>query len=229
MRNLIARYSSQIEWLGFFGLILLAWLILFLMQPGIEDAEILRIYGAEFWAALCAPITGQSGFFAIFSMWALMSGAMMAPTFVPTLRTYRDLSHTEAANTVTTGALLFGYFAIWIGFSAVAAGAQLWLARLGLIGATGASINWGLTSILLLAAGVYQFSHLKEACLNKCRAPLMFFMGRWQPGISGAAKMGVELGLICLGCCWALMSLGFVGGVMNLIWMGIATVLMILE
>ncbi|MFT4714841.1 MAG: putative metal-binding membrane protein [Paracoccaceae bacterium] len=229
MRLMFARYSNQIEWLGFFSLILLAWTILYAMQPGAADAEILKLYGADLWAAFCAPLTGRSTFAPVFLMWVLMSAAMMAPTFVPTMKTYRDLAHTSAADTNTTAALLAGYFVIWIGFSAVAAAAQLWLARLGLIDVSGASVNWGLTAVLFLVAGAYQFSPLKEACLSKCRAPLTFFLGNWQPGAVGAARMGVQLGLICLGCCWALMSLGFVGGVMNLVWMGVATLLMVIE
>ncbi len=229
MRNMVFRFSGAVQWLGFFALILLAWAILFAMQPGAVEAEMLRLYGANFWAALCAPLTGQSGFGAVFAMWALMSAAMMAPTFVPTLKTYRDLTYTEAANGATSAALLAAYLGVWIGFSALAAAAQLWLARLGLLNAGGASASWGLTAVLLLGAGAYQFSTLKEACLSKCRAPMTFFMGHWQPGALGAAKMGLQLGLVCLGCCWALMSLGFVGGVMNLIWMGIATVLMVVE
>jgi len=229
MRNLFAKFSNQIEWLSFFSLVLLAWLVLFLMQPGLGDAGIPRLYGVEFWASLCAPLTGQSGYFAVFSMWALMSAAMMAPTFVPTLATYLDLSHTTAANRLTTAFLLGGYFVVWLVFSAIAAAAQLWLARLGWLSPTGISINWGFTSFFLIGAGLYQFSAFKEACLSKCRAPFAFFMANWKEGSFGAAKMGAELGLTCLGCCWALMSLGFVGGVMNLIWMGIATVLMVLE
>jgi len=114
-------------------------------------------------------------------------------------------------------------------FSAVAAGAQLVLARQALIGADGASLSFGLTSVLLLGAGSYQFTPLKDACLSKCRAPLTFFMQHWTPGVAGAVRMGAHLGVICLGCCWALMTLGFVGGVMNLVWMGIATVLMVVE
>lgn len=226
MRHILTRHLETIEWLAFFGLILMAWGLLFAMQPENDWAS---LYGADFWAALCAPLTAQSGYDAIFAMWALMSAAMMAPTFVPTLMTFQDLTHTDAANATSRAALLAGYITIWIGFSAVAAMAQLGLARFDLIAGSGASTSYWLSAGLLAGAGLYQFSALKESCLSKCRAPLTFFLGNWRDGWTGAASMGLQLGLVCLGCCWALMTLGFVGGVMNTVWMGIATVLMVLE
>ena len=85
------------------------------------------------------------------------------------------------------------------------------------------------TAALLAGAGLYQFSALKDACLAKCRMPLTYFMGHWRPGTAGALRMGLSLGLACFGCCWALMALAFVGGTMNLYWMGLATLFMIFE
>jgi len=82
---------------------------------------------------------------------------------------------------------------------------------------------------LLLLAGLYQFSPMKAACLARCRSPLAFFLSEWRGGMTGALHMGLKHGLDCLGCCWALMLLAFVGGTMNLIWMALATVLMTLE
>ena len=229
MRDFVVRYGNALQWLGFFGFILIAWATLFAMQPSALEADYIRLYGNDFWAALCAPVTGQSAYLTLFFMWGLMSAAMMMPTFAPTLKTYRDLTHTEAASGRTFTALIATYLVVWLGFSALAAAVQLELARADLLGVDGASVSLGLTSILLLIAGGYQFTPLKEACLSKCRAPLTFFMQHWTPGVRGAGIMGVKLGLVCLGCCWALMSLGFVGGVMNLIWMGVATVLMVVE
>ncbi|MCA8869296.1 MAG: DUF2182 domain-containing protein [Rhodobacteraceae bacterium] len=229
MKRIIERSTAAAGWLGFFALVLLAWMLLFLMQPGAVDSGLLQDYGSRFWSAICAPVSGQAGFWSVLFMWMLMSAAMMAPTFVPNLRTYADLGHAGAAGQAGLVALLAGYLAIWGGFSALAAMAQLWLARAGLIGAGGASLSWGLSGALLLFAGLYQFTALKKSCLSKCRAPLMYFIGHWRGGVQGALWMGAELGLVCLGCCWALMLLGFVGGVMNLAWMGIATLLMALE
>lgn len=229
MSVVMARYSGAALWLGFFAVVLMAWLALFLAQPGAVEAEFARLYGSDFLSALCAPLTGNSSFLPVFAMWALMSAAMMAPTFVPTLKTYRDLRHSGASDMAGFAALLAAYLATWLVFSALAALAQLTLARAGLIAASGVSGSLGLTAIILTGAGIYQFTTLKEACLSQCRAPLMFFMEHWRPGVTGAFRMGWKLGMICLGCCWALMTLGFVGGAMNLVWMGIATLLMTLE
>jgi len=216
-------------WPGFFGLILLAWLALFAMQATTGAHEFSAIYGTGFWIELCRAGTGGTAFAPVFVMWTLMSAAMMAPTFAPTLKTYHDLTFTNAAQNWGFWALLLGFLLIWAGFSALAALLQLQLANAGFLSADGASVSLGLTSALLALAGVYQLSALKGACLSKCRAPLTYFFGHWQAGPVGALRMGLHLGLICLGCCWALMLLGFVGGTMNLMWMGVATVLMTLE
>jgi len=219
MRPFVSRFVNGLEWLVFFGLILLAWLALYNMQSGMEMPMAMPM----------AMEVEVPGYGMVLSMWVLMTAAMMAPSFVPSLKTYRDLIHIKAANTGTSAALLAGYMLVWIGFSALAALVQLALVRLDLLGMNGASNDWRLTAVLLLAAGFYQFSSLKSACLTKCRTPMAYFMGQWRPGMFGAARMGWQLGVSCLGCCWALMALGFVGGVMNLVWMGIATALMVVE
>jgi predicted metal-binding membrane protein len=148
---------------------------------------------------------------------------MMAPTALPALATYDDLGHTGRTN---FGALLAGYLAVWLGFALLAAAAQMALFRADLVSAFGDSRSALLSAGLLAVAGGYQFSPLKEACLAKCRAPLTFFMQHWD---EGAWRNGLRLGLVCLGCCWALMALAFVGGVMNLAFMGLATVIMVIE
>jgi predicted metal-binding membrane protein len=122
-----------------------------------------------------------------------------------------------------------GYALVWVAGSALGAAAQLALSRVGVLAADGSSLSVWLTVALLVAAGLYQLSILKAACLAKCRMPLTYFMGRWAPGLPRALSMGAELGLICFGCCWALMALAFVGGTMNLVWMGLATLFMVLE
>ena len=122
--------------------------------------------------------------------------------------------------------LVAGYVAVWMGFSIFAAALQMILFNADLISAFGDSRSGVLSAVLLAAAGLYQFSPIKEACLSKCRQPMTFFMQHFD---EGPWRNGVRLGLVCLGCCWALMLLGFVGGVMNLAWMGIATVFMVVE
>lgn len=206
MRSAVFINGAGVVWSGFFGLILSAWAGLFLLQ-----------------------MNAHAAYWVVFAMWALMTAAMMAPTFVPTLQTYRDLGHTEAASARTFAALVAGYLAVWLIYSVVAASLQIVLARLGVLGPSRSGLSWGLNAGLLALAGMYQFSRLKHACLSQCRAPMTFFMGHWRSGTVGAARMGVHLGVICLGCCWALMALAFVGGTMNLLWMGIGTALMVVE
>lgn len=210
-------------WLLFYGAILVAWLILFLMAFSTPELAFSRIYGADFWAEICAVDVVDARFSGIVLMWLVMSAAMMAPTFVPSLRVFTDLTHKQQGQGFA--ALIAGYLLVWAGFSVLAAWLQYWLAGQGWLSGDRLGNNM-LAGGLLIGAGLYQFSQLKNACLSKCRAALTFFMQYWA---EGPLKMGLRLGLICVGCCWALMLLGFVGGVMNLVWMGLATLLMVLE
>jgi predicted metal-binding membrane protein len=217
------------HWLVFFGAVLAAWAGLYAMQLPAELLAGAELYGAEFWAALCRVEPGWAGYPAAFLMWALMAGAMMAPTFVPALAVFDDFIAGRAARRADFALLLGGYIGIWLGFAALAALAQVWLAQFAMLSPAGQSLSPWLTAALLLTAGAYQFSALKHACLTQCMAPFMFFMTHWHDTRWNAARLGLRLGALCLGCCWALMLLGFVGGTMNLAWMGAATVLMVLE
>ncbi len=196
--------SRGIRWVLFYGLIVAAWGLMILLSFGSGHLQ-------------------HSGFWLGFSMWLLMSGAMMAPTFAPSLWVFADLTHKQQGKGF--GALIAGYLLVWAGFSVLAAFLQSWLAGQGWLSADRLGSNV-LAGGLLIGAGLYQFSKAKDVCLSKCRAPLVFFMQHW---VEGALKMGLRLGVICVGCCWLLMLLGFVGGVMNLLWMGLATLLMVLE
>jgi predicted metal-binding membrane protein len=211
------------HWLGLFAGILAAWAALYAMALPADLRAAGRIYGAEFWESLCTVTPDAAGYLRISLMWMLMAGGMMAPTALPALATYDDLRHSGQTR---FGALLAGYLAVWIGFSLAAAGLQLGLFQMDLISAFGDSRSTVLSAVLLALAGLYQFSPVKEACLAKCRAPLTFFFQHWE---EGAWRMGLRLGAVCLGCCWALMLLAFVGGVMNLAFMGLAMVIMVVE
>ncbi|SMX40978.1 hypothetical protein MAA8898_02320 [Maliponia aquimaris] len=211
------------HWLAFFAVLLVCWGLLFAMSVPSDLRALESTYGAAFVDFLCSGALGAQGFAGAFAMWALMSAAMMAPTALPALATYDDLSHATSTN---FGRLVGGYLAAWLGFSLLAALMQVGLFRLGLIGALGQSLSVPLTAALLIGAGVYQFSAIKAACLSRCRAPLTFFMQHWD---EGPFRNGLRMGLDCVGCCWALMLLGFVGGTMNLVFMGLAMLLMTLE
>lgn len=212
------------HWLALFGLILAAWVVLYLMAvpAGLRGAA--AVYGSDFWAGLCVVTPDAAGFARVAGMWVLMSAAMMAPTVLPALATYEDLTRSGAGGRMWL--LLAGYLAVWFGFSLLAAAAQVGLYGAGLLDPLGQSASRLFSAALLGAAGLYQFSALKEACLSKCRMPLTFFMQHWE---EGPWRNGLRLGVVCLGCCWALMLLAFVGGVMNLAFMGLATLFMVLE
>lgn len=211
-------------WLGFFAVILAAWAGLFAMVVTSPMAGA----PAGLWQALCLG-AGSADLTSLLAMWLLMSAAMMLPTFVPAFRTFLNLGATGATRPLDAVALVAGYGLVWVGGAVLGALAQQGLARAGLLAPDGASLSLWLTAGLLLVAGLYQFTHLKAACLAKCRMPLTFFMERWAPGPTRALRMGLELGVLCFGCCWALMALAFVGGTMNLLWMGAATLFMVME
>lgn len=222
------RSMTGPHWLAVFGLILGAWALLFAMAIPTDLRVAGRLYGAEFWASFCAVTPGIAGWATLVLMWAAMSAAMMAPSFLPTLATYEDITR-STGNRRGFYQLLIGYLSVWAGFSVIAATGQLALYRVGIVNPIGQSLVPWFTVLLLTVAGFYQFSTLKQACLAKCRAPFGFFLQHWSVAPWAALRMGTSLGVICLGCCWALMTLAFVGGLMNLLWMGLATLLMVLE
>ncbi|WP_346912344.1 DUF2182 domain-containing protein [uncultured Roseibium sp.] len=223
------QLGRQLVWGLFFASILAAWGLLFVMQPGLDLPAGWQDLGADYLASLCRSTAGTVGYAPVLAMWALMALAMMAPTTVPALKTFTDLGHAGAASASGLAALISGYLLVWLGFSAVGAAAQVFLSGHGLIDPLGRSTATFLNAALLALAGAYQFSRLKQACLNSCQSPMMFFMAHWKPGASGAFRMGLKLGAVCLGCCWALMLLAFVAGTMNLAFMGLAMALMAIE
>ena len=217
------RAMGAAHWLLLYAFVLIGWVVLWLMSLSVDPQGYGAIYGADFLISLCTTTPDASGFFKLFLMWSLMSAAMMLPTALPAFAAYEDLGH---STDIRFPRLVAGYFAVWLGFSALAAIAQLGLFQMGAIDGFGASLSVWFSASLLLLAGFYQFSSLKEACLSKCRMPLTFFMQHWD---DGPVRMGLRLGAVCLGCCWALMLLAFVGGTMSLGFMALATVLMMTE
>ncbi|MEM6637276.1 MAG: DUF2182 domain-containing protein [Pseudomonadota bacterium] len=218
------RAMTAPHWLALFAAVMASWVLIYVTSVPLAYREFTDIYGAEFLASLCLVTPDVAGFFRSTAMWALMSAAMMVPSALPAIATYDDL--TRAAGRPGIAGLLAGYMSVWLGFSVVAALLQLALLDGGLIDVLGQSRSALFTAGLLAFAGVYQFSSLKAACLRQCRTPLSFFMERWD---DGAFRNGVHLGVVCLGCCWALMLLAFVGGTMSLAFMGLAMVLMTFE
>jgi predicted metal-binding membrane protein len=165
-------------------------------------------------------------------MWWVMMIAMMVPSAAPMILLFAAVNRRQrsAGGTfVPTGIFLSGYLLAWGGFSLVAVALQWGLERAALLSAMMASTSAVFGAALLLAAGIYQLTPLKQACLRHCRSPLHFVTHGWRRGRWGAFRMGLEHGAFCLGCCWFLMGLLFYGGVMNLYWIAGVAVLVLLE
>lgn len=168
-------------------------------------------------------------FLPLFLMWTVMMAAMMLPTFVPTAHTFMDLLEAEIARPIGLIGLIMGYSTVWLGVAAVLAVVQLGLIEIGLTGGMGQSLSPWFSSILLIVAGLYQFTNIKERCAHYCRSPMSMFLANFRPGLRGGIRLGLATGGYCAGCCWGLMAIGFAGGMMSLLWMGLATLLMTLE
>jgi predicted metal-binding membrane protein len=170
------------------------------------------------------------------AMWWLMMVAMMIPSAAPTILLYARVSRHALARGQSQGRFaqigMFaaGYLLVWLAFSVAAAWLHWSLQHAGLISAMmmGTQSRW-LSGAVLIASGLYQFSPLKNICLAHCRAPAAFLSRYWRPNAGGALRLGVLHGAYCVGCCWALMTLLFVGGVMNLVWIAALAVLVLAE
>ena len=165
------------------------------------------------------------------TMWTVMMVAMMLPSAAPAILLYATVHrHSLGEGRPPTASFLGGYLACWTGFAAVAATLQIGLEREALASPmTMTLVSRGAAAGLLIAAGLYQLSPLKDACLGKCRSPAQFLSRHFRPGAAGAARLGLLHGAHCVGCCWLLMALLFVGGVMNLAWVAALTVLVAAE
>jgi predicted metal-binding membrane protein len=169
--------------------------------------------------------------FSVFLMWAIMMVAMMLPSALPMILLYaRVAGQREAAGALPPTFVFVGaYVAVWAVFSAVAAGAQWALTSTGMVNDAmrfGDRLPGGL---LLIGAGLYQLTPLKRVCLSHCRSPFSFLSQHWRPGYRGALGMGVHHGVHCVGCCWFVMALLFVGGVMNLAWVAAIAAFVLVE
>jgi predicted metal-binding membrane protein len=167
----------------------------------------------------------------IFFMWWVMMFGMMLPSAAPLLLLFARMMRKEkdkGAPYVPTGVFALGYVIMWAAFSAIATGAQWGLEASGLLSGIMVGTSAVLGAGLLIAAGVWQLTPWKNACLRHCRSPIGFLSAHWRPGRTGAFKMGLAHGAFCLGCCWFLMALLFYGGVMNLYWIiGLALYILI--
>lgn len=170
----------------------------------------------------------------VFAMWAVMMIGMMTPSVAPMILIYArvgkqaDMSGQPFAASAWFAA---GYLVAWTAFSLAATFAQWALQRAALLTPMMESASNVLGGVVLIAAGVYQWTPVKEACLSYCQAPLTFIMrhGGFRREATGALTLGFRHGLYCIGCCWAFMLLLFVGGVMNLLWIAALAMLVLFE
>lgn len=164
-------------------------------------------------------------------MWWVMMIAMMTPSAAPLVLLHgRVLRHHGHPAVLAAFLLLAGYLSVWLLFSVAAAAVQKALEPSGLLSEM---MLWSrsalLSALVLAAAGAYQFSPSKKACLTQCRAPARFLVEHWRPGTRGTFLLGARHGLFCVGCCWLLMALLFVGGIMNLLWIAALMVVALVE
>jgi predicted metal-binding membrane protein len=201
----------------------LSWLYLIRMPMAPAD---LGTVGARLLSVLPPKL---ADIWLIFMMWAVMMVAMMLPSASPMILTYAAIARGRPLTPAYATWIFAGaYVVIWVLFSAVATAGQVLLENGALLDGP-ARATWLAGAFLLLLAGVYQLTPLKNTCLAHCRSPLGFFMSYWRDGIVGALTMGLKHGANCLGCCWMLMGLLFVFGAMNLIWVAVLSALVLVE
>jgi predicted metal-binding membrane protein len=223
----LRRHERLLVLTGLLTVILLAWGWLFL-GAGIE-MEQMEMGGGQI--MLMAPEWSAGYAVVIFLMWAIMMMAMMLPSVTPTILLVAALMSKSSGNRLfgPIGLFVLGYLLIWFGFSLAATILQFSLDRAELLSADMASASTKLAGLALIVAGIYQWTPWKQACLVQCRSPAEQLSRFWRQGSSGPLLAGAMHGLFCLGCCWLLMVLLFVGGLMNLLWIAALALLVLIE
>jgi predicted metal-binding membrane protein len=187
---------------------------------------------ALFFAMPMTPSWTLIDFVLLFLMWLIMMIAMMTPSVAPLILIFVMVNRKrkqQQSPFVPAGYLLSGYFLVWAGFSLLATSLQWLLQHISLLNPEMETADKILGSFILISAGIFQFTGLKQRCLHYCRTPVDFIHRNWKEGKFGALKMGMENGMYCLGCCWVLMVLLFVSGIMNLLWIGLIALFVLIE
>ncbi len=203
-----------------FAVVAVAWAYLFVLAAA----------SGEMGSSLAMPMTADWTvrdwvFMAV--MWSVMMIGMMLPSASPMIVSYRSFAHSGSL-TGSTSTFATGYLVAWVGFALLAAATQWALHNVTLVSPMGVATT-PVAGASLVGAGVFQFTKLKQACLGKCRTPMGFLMTQWRDGHRGALVMGVRHGVYCVTCCWALMVLLFVLGVMNLAWVAVLAAIVLIE
>ena len=232
----LLRRDRQVVILGLILLTALAWIQLYyltlqmdmrsmgLNQAGSSTLQMSDIVKLTAWSASDALL--------MFVMWSIMMLGMMVPGATPMVLLYAHVVRHNAKDAeplVHTGTFFAGYLVIWIVFSFVVTVLQWCLEQAALLSPMMVSTSPIFGGLVLLVAAIYQWTPYKDACLRRCRSPVWFLSNHWQSGADGAFRMGLAHGSYCLGCCWSLMLLLFVGGVMNLLCVAAITIFVLVE
>ncbi len=223
------RKDRYIVLAGLAAITLLAWAYLVYLAPAMSGMDSLGEFGNM------AMSGGSVGFgpvaiMLMFLMWAVMMVGMMVPSAAPMILAFANINRRrreQGSPYVPTAVFLSGYLMVWAGFSLAATMGQIALIFAILSPSSMDSDLIG--GVLLLAAGTFQLSPLKNVCLRHCRTPMGFITNDWRDGQRGALLMGLHHGGYCLGCCWALMGLLFLLGVMNLLWIAALAAFVLVE
>ena len=203
------------------------WYIIYLYRQMVQmnmDSPFFAMPMTAHWAG--------SDFILMFLMWMIMMIAMMTPSVAPLILIFARVNRQRRQQQnpyIKTAYLFTGYFLVWTGFSLVATLLQWALQQVSLLSPEMITTSKILSGIILIAAGVFQFTPLKNKCLSNCRSPLEFIYRNWKEGKKGAIRMGIQNGIYCVGCCWVLMILLFVTGIMNLLWVALIAVFVLIE
>jgi predicted metal-binding membrane protein len=245
---LILRRDRLPAFAGLVGVTVLSWLYLVWLAAGMSDmgdmagGDMSGMAGGQMSGMAAGGMAGMAmpalhawtaGYFVLmFLMWAVMMVGMMLPSAAPMILLYdrvRERQEAKGATLAGTAVFASGYLAAWALFSLAAVLAQWGLERAALLSPMMVSASPWLGGGLLILAGLYQWTPFKNACLVHCRAPITFLAHHWRTGAAGAFSMGLHHGLFCIGCCWVLMALLFVFGVMNLLWIAVLAIFVLLE
>jgi len=222
------------------GLTVLAWIYVLRLSAGMDMGGMdmtgyrMILTGFEMAMAPAQQPWTLSDFVLMVTMWTVMMIGMMTPSATPMILIYARTGRMAAASAkpfAATGWFVAGYLGLWFGFAVGATMSQWMLERFALLDPAMTSASNLLGGAVLITTGLYQWAPLKHACLSQCQSPLLFIqrLGGFRSDALGALKIGAKHGVYCLGCCWALMALLFVGGVMNVLWIAALSIFALAE